>query len=106
VFTLNFQPHILAVLGVHEDHHQNGDINFHGNLQQYDLGLNEQPADDGDDMHHYLEEEAYAHPINLNVPACQGHEAIHQQQEMQQMISKPDINNYLHLLFQQYICLT
>ena len=92
MFTLNFQPHILAVLGVHEDHHQNGDINFHGNLQQDDLGLNEQHANDGDDMHHlhedevhpltgqshYLEEKAYAHPIDLNVPACQGHEEFQQ----------------------------
>ena len=30
-------------------------------------------------------------------------EAMQQQQEMQQMISKPHINNYLHLLFEEYI---
>jgi hypothetical protein len=57
--------------------------------------LNEQPADDGDDMHHlqedevhqltegqshYLQEEEHAsdHAIDLNVPACQEYEEFNQ----------------------------
>jgi hypothetical protein len=70
--------------------------------------LNEQTAHDGDDMHrlhedevhpftgqsHYLpeEEHAYAHAIDLNVPACQGHEEFHHQGNISLNIASLHVN--------------
>jgi len=121
VRTFHYLPvsHLIVVLPVDDDHQQHGDINFHGPIEHsvFDLNLEASCHQQYRDMNFVgsYDYDVFDHNIQASDALQDGdinfdgpHEygvfdlnlqALDHQQEMHQMISKPQITNPFYLIF-------